>query len=58
MTKEELCRHLWRYGKMLKDMEYENEGHDNRVIIYSFEDKLWYVHMSEGDVIECHELKP
>jgi hypothetical protein len=54
VNKEELYKEIWRYGTMLKDIEYNTI----RITIWSYNDKLWYIHMDAGMIIECHELKP
>lgn len=58
-TKEHIHTQLLRYGKFIKDIEFEVLGHGNnlpvgchRIRIISFGGNLYYHHMINGDVYE------
>lgn len=50
----ELSKCLHRYGTILKDLD---DGTD-RVLIFSYDGKLWYERWSCGELLECHQLRP
>ena len=49
---------LLKYGKILKDGEYEADGNFHRIRIISRTGYLFYDHMINGEVVECHKLLP
>jgi hypothetical protein len=58
--REELFKCLIRYGKILKDINFNKtprfkQGTD-RILIMSYDHEIYYIHMCMGNIIECHKL--
>lgn len=61
MKIENLANLLLHYGNRTTDIEFKEELggqiYYNRVSTYTYNGKIFYLHLVNGEVIECFELK-
>lgn len=53
MTKQKIHEQLLRYGRIIKDIEFDKYSLCHRIRIISFAGYLYYDHMINGEVDEC-----
>jgi hypothetical protein len=53
---QKIHENLLRYGKILKDIEYEDKDGCHRIRIILRFRCIYYDHMLNGEVIECYRL--